>query len=124
MPHLEKVKEMDRLKTIFFANMSHELRTPLVGLLGLSEYLEAELEGEFKEFAQKIYSSGQRLLNTLNGILKYSEIESHNIQPNFQKIDLVKLIDAEIDLYKVVAEYKKNCSGKEFRNEKYSCCYR
>jgi PAS domain S-box-containing protein len=111
---LEKVKEMDRLKTIFFANMSHELRTPLVGLLGLSEYLEAELEGEFKEFAKKIYSSGQRLLDTLNGILKYSEIESHNIKPQFREIDLIKLIDAEIDLYQVVAGYKGIALLKNF----------
>lgn len=103
---IEKAKEMDRLKTVFFANMSHELRTPLVGLLGFSEILEGELEGEFRDFANKINTSGKRLLDTLNSILKYSELESHRVQARMVDFDISKLIYEEIDLFKVYADQK------------------
>lgn len=103
---VEKAKEMDRLKTIFFANMSHELRTPLVGMLGFSELLQDELNGEYKDFAQKINVSGKRLLGTLNDLLNYSELESHQVEMIEKEIDLITLVNEEIDLFKVFASQK------------------
>jgi PAS domain S-box-containing protein len=74
----EKAEEMNRLKSNFLANMSHELRTPLVGMLGFSELLYNELEGQSREFIQMINKSSQRLLSTLNTLLSYLKLNLKN----------------------------------------------
>ncbi|MEW6655084.1 MAG: HAMP domain-containing sensor histidine kinase, partial [Bacteroidota bacterium] len=117
---IAKAKEIDKLKSIFFANMSHELRTPLVGLLGFSEILEYELSGEPRDFALKIHKSGQRLLNTLNEILTYSELEAGKVLLNLEEVDIVKLVDDEIELFYILAAQKKLkiCKKFEVRTKK------
>ncbi len=99
----EHAEEMNRLKSNFLANMSHELRTPLVGLLGFSEILSGELLGEHKSFAQKVYSSGKRLLYTLNRLLNYSEVESNQVKIKLQNVDAVNVVKECIDSNKNMA---------------------
>lgn len=79
----EKAEEMNRLKSNFMANMSHELRTPLVGLLGISEFMIDEYEGECKANAEIIHASGIRLLNTVREILDFAKLESDNLSVSF-----------------------------------------
>jgi len=100
----EKAEEMNKLKSNFLANMSHELRTPLVGMLGFSELLEINLRGNDKKYAQMIYTSGQRLLKTLNTILNYSKIESERIQINLKKVSVTNLINDELKLFEALAK--------------------
>jgi len=81
---LSKAKEMAEAANIakiqFLANMSHELRTPMNAIIGYSEMLiedaqnleKAELVGDL----EKIHSSGQHLLELINGVLDLSKIES------------------------------------------------
>jgi PAS domain S-box-containing protein len=102
----EKAEEMNRLKSIFLANMSHELRTPLVGLLGFSEVLCNELDGELKEYAEMISASGERLLRTLSVLLDYSKIEAEKVELTKKAISLFDLLDEEITLYSAMAKNK------------------
>ena len=37
---LERIRELDEIKTQFFANVSHELRTPLALIIGPAERLQ------------------------------------------------------------------------------------
>ena len=63
----EQAEELSKIKSNFLANMSHELRTPLVGILGFAELLKEELQKEeLKEMADRILTSGNRLMSTLN----------------------------------------------------------
>lgn len=114
---LEKAKQIDRLKTIFFANMSHELRTPLVGMLGYSDLLKEELTGDEKEMASKIYISGKRLLHTLNQILNYSEIESGSVELLITPVNVIELLNDELELYKIVAKQKGINLNQEYPSE-------
>jgi PAS domain S-box-containing protein len=102
----ERAEELNRLKSNFMANMSHELRTPLVGLLGISEFMKEELEGENKENAKIIHESGLRLLNTLTEILNFSKLESDKIVVNLSVINLTQLLLYEIKLYQTLASQK------------------
>ena len=71
----EKAEEMNNLKSSFLANMSHELRTPMMGILGNAEIISISTEDEeIKEMATAIFSSGKRLINTLNIILDLSRL--------------------------------------------------
>lgn len=99
----ERAEEINRLKSNFLANMSHELRTPLVGMLGFSELLSEEVEGQQKEYVRMINISSYRLLRTLNTLLNYSKIESERIQIHPQYFLLKKLITEEVILFTAMA---------------------
>ncbi len=102
-------EELNRLKSNLMANMSHELRTPLIGILGISEFMMEEYEGDLKENANVINISGKRLLKTISGILDISRLEVEKINVNYSIIDLTQLLKNEIELNIKIAE-KKNIS--------------
>lgn len=104
---MNKAEEMNQIKTNFLANMSHELRTPLIGILGFSEELMEELgDEEHQEMASIIYSSGKRLLETLNLILDLSRIEKGNLDYMLKQIDLRKEVYDIVGIYRSRAEEK------------------
>jgi signal transduction histidine kinase len=72
-------------KRSFLRLVSHELRTPLNSILGFSEILAAELYGplgapQYKEYAEIIHGSGQKLLKLVNQVLEIARLESR-LQP-------------------------------------------
>ena len=70
----------NRAKTRFLANMSHEIRTPMNGIIGMARILEYEpLNDKSREYVQTIQASGDTLLNVVNGILDFANIESGKI---------------------------------------------
>lgn len=96
----EKATESDRLKSALLANMSHEFRTPVNGIMGFSELLMEELpEGKRLGMARSIYTSGKRLMKTLNGILMYSQIESGKIRPDLQVRKLAEMTESSLYPY-------------------------
>lgn len=89
-----KAEEMNRLKSIFLANLSHELRTPLISILGFSNILIEELtDAEYRDMAEDIRKSGNRLLNTLNTLLDLIDVESGKVKPLNEKILLREILD-------------------------------
>ncbi len=72
-----KAEESDRLKSSLLANMSHEFRTPMTGILGFAEMICHESESDdLKQMGSHILTSAKRLMNTLDAMIKLSEIES------------------------------------------------
>ncbi|MFB6247327.1 MAG: sensor histidine kinase, partial [Salinibacter sp.] len=69
------------LKSAMLTNMSHEIRTPLTGIIGFAEAIGDETEGEDRvsHFAGLIKDSGQRLLDTLDGVLNLSKLEAGKV---------------------------------------------
>src|ERR671921_685669 len=83
---------MDEQKRSFLRMVSHELRTPLNSILGFSEILTAELYGplgasQYKEYAEIIHGSGQKLLKLVNQVLEIARLEGRTIE-----------FDAEVEL--------------------------
>lgn len=99
----EHAEEASKLKSNFLSNMSHELRTPLVGMLGFSELLADELQGETKDLANMMNLSSKRLLKTLNTILNYSEIEAEKIHMEYAWTSVSKLVQEQVRSYKLFA---------------------
>jgi len=103
----EKAEEMNRVKSLFFANMSHELRTPFVGIMGYANLLADTLEDpESKEMAQGILRTSTRLIDTLSKILTVTKIEFDKIEVNFEKLNIIALMDEIYDQYIKTAKIK------------------
>jgi signal transduction histidine kinase/DNA-binding response OmpR family regulator len=89
---VERMREVDRLKTQFLANMSHELRTPLNSIIGFSRVIMRGIDGPVTELQtadlQSIYGSGQHLLGLINNILDISKIEAGKMELATEQVDL------------------------------------
>lgn len=81
---IEKLEEMDRLKSEFLATMSHELRTPLNSIIGFTGIILKGMTGEINKEQRKqlsmVYRSAKHLLSLINGILDLSKIESGKME--------------------------------------------
>ena len=77
---IEFAQEANNVKSQFLANMSHEVRTPLNSIIGFSELLLMEsLPPKMQERVQYIHKSGSLLLNIMNDLLDYSELEKGHL---------------------------------------------
>ncbi len=103
----EKAEEMNRLKDNFLAVMSHELRTPMVGILGFSEiFLNILEETEHKEMAEALYSSGKRLMETLDSILDLTKLEANKVKLNKKNTNINEIAEKVISYFEKIASQR------------------
>jgi len=102
----EKAEEASRLKSTMLANMSHELRTPLTSIIGFSEVLEDELNGRLGSFAESVHGGGQRLMKTLEAMLRLSELEAEDASLRGDPVDLRRVVDETVELMEPKAKEK------------------
>lgn len=102
----QKAENDDFQKSVFLANMSHEIRTPLNGILGFTDYLQHESPSyeDYGYYLDIIQKSGQRLLNTVNGIIEISKVRAgiSTVEPgpvnlNHKLEELVAFFKSETD---------------------------
>ncbi len=105
----KKAEESDKLKSAFLANMSHEIRTPMNAILGFAELLKIpDLSGtQQREFIDIIDKSGNRMLNTIEDIIKMSRIDSDQEIVNLEEVDLVEMLKYTYDSFKLKAKQLK-----------------
>ena len=101
-----RAEEMEQLKSAFLINMSHEIRTPLTAIIGAAELLHDEVDAEQQEFTDLIEHGGKRLLNTLNAVLDFAQLDAGEVTLRPAPLDLVK----EVEL--VIAEHKAQADAK------------
>ncbi|MEP7322237.1 MAG: ATP-binding protein [Saprospiraceae bacterium] len=92
---LERIRELDEIKTQFFANVSHELRTPLALIIGPAERLinQSTLSPEVQnETAQVIVRNAKMLLKHVNDLLDISKLEAGKLKINLEETDIPELI--------------------------------
>jgi two-component system, sensor histidine kinase and response regulator len=85
-------------KSEFLGNMSHELRTPLTSVIGLSGTLlhwfdkgsKLPLEKQ-QHYLQMIQDSGKKLLELINELLDFSQLEAGKILLNIKEFSLQNL---------------------------------
>ena len=99
----ERLKELDRLKSMFIASMRHELRTPLNSIIGFTGIMVKGLAGEINEEQQKqlrmVQESARHLLALINDVIDISKIEAGKIEAGVSTFDLADVIrDVRITL--------------------------
>ena len=74
------------VKSEFLSNMSHELRTPLTCIIGFSELLSerCRLEGEGRNYLDRILYASKALLTTVNDVLDFSKLEAGQVELDYR----------------------------------------
>jgi signal transduction histidine kinase len=97
----EKLKELDRLKSMFIASVSHELRTPLNSIIGFSSMMMqgafGELNTKYVDYVTRINQSGRHLLALITDIIDLSKIESGRIDILVSDFLLDELISEAVE---------------------------
>ena len=105
----EKAEQANRAKTAFLATMSHELRTPLSGALGTLRLLsDTALEQRQQQLVETIEGANAALLDILNDILGYSQIEAGKLHVENRPFQLHGLLDGVTRLMSAAALEKGN----------------
>lgn len=90
----ERLRELDRLKTLFLSQVSHELKAPLSSIQGFVENMldgmTGELHGKQQEYLRRVRENTERLTRMITNLLDLSRIESGT-----QRVDRVawRLLD-------------------------------
>jgi PAS domain S-box-containing protein len=104
---LERIRELDEIKTQFFANVSHELRTPLQLVIGPADRLsqnDATMPPEQRqESARVIARNARMLLKHVNDLLDISKFEAGQLKIALQDTDLASLIRLTASHFDVLA---------------------
>ncbi len=101
-----RLRQADRLKDDLLANTSHELRTPLTAILGFSEMLLDEADGESRFLAEGIQRGGQRLLGTVNGLLDMFKLQSGTMPVEVRDVEVVGAVRESVALLQPLAAAK------------------
>jgi len=98
-----RLKELDRLKSMFIASMSHELRTPLNSIIGFSSILLNEwlgsLTAEQKENLSIILRSGKHLLNLIDDVIDVSKVEAGIVETRIEDFDIYDVISEAVTTF-------------------------
>lgn len=88
----EKLKALDRLKSMFIASMSHELRTPLNSIIGFTgiilQGLAGEINEEQKDQLQRVYGAARHLLALITDVIDISKIEAGRLDVYAEEFNL------------------------------------
>ena len=105
---LEKVQEIDKVKTNFFANISHEFRTPITLILGpLKEMYNGTFRGDQKPTLGVMMRNGQRLLRLINQLLDLSKLEVGKMSLQASQTNLVQVLKEIASAHESWAKEKK-----------------
>ncbi len=89
---LEQAQATNRAKSQFISDMGHELRTPLTAVMGYSEMLQEEADPQSAQDLQKIWESGNYLLNTINNMVNLAKLEIGTLETYLEAFPISALL--------------------------------
>ena len=108
---IEKLKELDKLKTQFFIFTAHELKNPITPIVLQTQML---LEGSLGKLSKKqkksvsiIFRSMKRLDKLVWGILEFSRVQNRIMELHVKKMQIADVIKETIESMRPSANQKK-----------------
>ncbi len=103
-----KEQELSNLKSNILSNFSHEIRTPLNGIMTIANLLLAGEEKPLDRQKLKAYleESKDRLLQTINNLSHYSEIETIQNNLDYVVSDMNYIVETSYREYRHIATSK------------------
>ena len=123
---IERIKDLDEIKTRFFANISHEFRTPLSLILGPLQHAQKNNLNHQKPnddimLSSKVFSilknNAQRLQSLVDELLDLSKVESGHMHLNLKQGGLIKFLRTIIFSFESRAERKSISLNTSFPKE-------
>jgi signal transduction histidine kinase len=97
---LQKITELNQLKTNFISNISHELRTPLAHMIGYIDLLSDEglgpLTREQNTAISVLTKSYNRLYGLIDELIQFSMLSQGEMTINQRSIDVNSLVESAI----------------------------
>jgi len=106
---LKEAKELAEFaNNAFLSNMRHDLRTPFTGILGLADLMaEEETDPDKKENLAQIAESARVLLNHINEIFEFIQVESGQLPILEKQFNLHALLTHTLNLLLPSAKNKQ-----------------
>jgi len=108
--HIEKLKELDRLKSEFLATVSHELRTPIAvmreGVSLCVDGVAGELNEMQHEFLSDALDNIDRLSRLIDDLLDISKIEAGKVLVRKSDINICDIVRKTVRNFQPIAEKK------------------
>ena len=106
----ERLREHDRLRSMFVSTVSHELRTPMTSMKGLVENMLDGLTGELTErqsfYLDRVKHNIERLTRMSNELLDLSRIEGGGLQLSRTSLSVIDLATEVVDTLQPAAREK------------------
>lgn len=126
---VQRMKDLDEVKSRFFANISHEFRTPLALIYGPLQQAERKSEiyrDNTIQLSEKSFTvikkNTLRLQMLVNQLLDLSKIESGKLHLKLSQGGLIQFIRSQIFSFESLAE-RKNISLSTHFSEEYNDSY-
>jgi signal transduction histidine kinase len=108
---MDKLQDLDRLKSKFIADISHELRTPLTNIIVYLDLLENATGEKEETYRAVLMQQSARLATLVEEIMDITHLEMGSVNPSFADIDFNGLIR------QVVATFLPRAEGVGLRLE-------
>jgi len=106
---IEKKEEIDEMRKEFLANVSHELKTPIALIQGYAEGLKECIndDPESRDFyCEVIMDEANKMNQMVRKLLTLNQLEFGNEVVNFERFDLVKLVNGIVQSSSILAQQK------------------
>ncbi len=104
LAEVEKLEELDRLKSRFFANISHEFRTPLTLIEGLLHRFRQNPQLITGEGGEMLFRNTRRLRGLIDQLLNLARLEAGRFQLKWHNDDLVGFVRVISSSFEYIAE--------------------
>ena len=97
----------NQIKDQFLSQMSHELRTPIHGVMGSINLIDKhKLDVQQLQHLQRAKTSGQHLLNMVNEILQFTELEKGQITYQQLPFNLIETCQQVLEIVLPLSQQK------------------
>ncbi len=108
---LEKIKELEGIRSDLIRRISHELKTPLNSIISTSDYIikkeSSKINDEILKLINIINRGGKRLNVLTNNLMDIFTIESNKLVLNKSKTDILELINNCVNDLKVLIQERQ-----------------
>src|SRR6266508_4638157 len=98
---MERIAEIDRMKSDFLSNVSHELRTPLTVIAGMGRTLEESWydlsEADRHDLLARLNTNAATLDSIITELLDFGRLEAGRLQMEPREVDLRELLGGVAD---------------------------
>ncbi|MEN0047547.1 MAG: ATP-binding protein [Bacteroidota bacterium] len=105
----EELQRLSELKDKLFSTISHDLKSPIANFeQGIHHLLSGELlKEDFFYYAKTLKADATQLRKSVDELMNWSYMQMIGLQPKVTDVDLHKMVEENINIYRKIAEDKK-----------------